>query len=369
MPQETMLVTGGAGFIGSSFVLSALQSSDCRVVTLDKLTYSGDRENLASVAGDRRHVFVEGDIADRDLVADLLERFQVTAVVNFAAESHVDRSISGPRDFVQTNVVGAFELLEACRAYVHAISPQCAASFRFLHVSTDEVFGALGPTGYFSEESAYRPNSPYAASKAAADHFVRAYFKTYGLPTLTTNCSNNYGPRQFPEKLIPLVILNALEGRSLPVYGNGLNVRDWLYVEDHCDALRLVLERGRPGETYAIGGRNEMTNIALVEAICDLLQELSPRMARGASPARYRDLISYVPDRPGHDKRYAIDPTKTEKELGWRPRHDVATGLRKTVRWYLDNRAWCDKITAGVYARERLGLVGHHTNEQRSTST
>jgi dTDP-glucose 4,6-dehydratase len=364
MRSDALLVTGGAGFIGSNFVTSTLRAHDGRIVNLDKLTYAGNPESLASVTDDPRHVFVHGDIGDRPTVDRLLRDFQVGAVVNFAAESHVDRSISGPRDFVQTNVVGAFELLEACRAYVPSLPPERARAFRFLHVSTDEVFGALGPTGHFTEESAYRPSSPYAASKAAADHLVRAYFKTYGLPTITTNCSNNYGPRQFPEKLIPLVILNALEGRTLPVYGDGTNVRDWLYVEDHCDALRLALDHGRPGETYAIGGRSEMTNIALVEMLCDLLHELVPRApgrARADGHGAYRDLIAFVADRPGHDQRYAIDPTKAERELGWSARHTMATGLRKTLRWYLDNRGWCERITAGVYQRERLGLLEHQT--------
>ena len=385
MERLSLLVTGGAGFIGSNFVTSTLAGSttkstshsssgtpaageDLRIVNLDKLTYAGNPESLASVEGDPRHVFVRGDIADRALVARLLEQFQVGAIVNFAAETHVDRSISGPGHFVQTNVVGTFELLEAARSYVSAIPEAQARAFRFLHVSTDEVFGSLGPTGHFTESSAYRPNSPYAASKAAADHLVRAYFKTYGLATITTNCSNNYGPRQFPEKLIPLMILNALEGRPLPIYGDGLNVRDWLYVEDHCDAVRMALERGRPGETYGVGGRNELTNIALVEAICDLLQELAPQGPDGAT-ATYRSLIDYVPDRPGHDRRYAIDPSKTENELGWTPRHTMAAGLRKTLEWYLGNRAWCDRITAGVYRRERLGLLGHLNVEQGSQAT
>jgi dTDP-glucose 4,6-dehydratase len=367
MHRETLLVTGGAGFIGSNFVTTTLQTTDWRIVNLDKLTYAGNRESLSSVENDPRHVFVHGDVVDRKLVVGLLNDHQVTAVVNFAAESHVDRSISGPADFVQTNIVGAFELLEACRAYSATLPPNEADAFRFLHVSTDEVFGSLGPTGHFTEASAYRPNSPYAASKAAADHLVRAYFNTYGLPTLTTNCSNNYGPRQFPEKLIPLMILNAMEGRSLPVYGSGLNVRDWLYVEDHCDALRLALKGGRPGETYAIGGRSEMTNISLVEAICDLLQELVPPTGRAC--AQYRSLIRYVPDRPGHDLRYAIDPSKTERELGWTPRHTMATGLRKTLLWYLSNRGWCDRITSRVYARERLGLLEHLTAEANKTGT
>ncbi len=359
-------MTGGAGFIGSNFVTSTLESlgeQGTRIVNVDKLTYAGNLESLASVSSDPRHVFVHADIGDRALMERLLADFEVTAVVNFAAESHVDRSISGPRDFVQTNVVGAFELLDACRAYLASLPGERAAAFRFLHVSTDEVFGSLGPAGRFTEESAYRPNSPYAASKAAADHFVRAYFNTYGLPTLTTNCSNNYGPRQFPEKLIPLMILNALEGRPLPVYGDGLNVRDWLYVADHCEALRLVLARGRPGETYAIGGRSEVTNLSLVETVCDLLQELVP------ASRRYRDLVRFVPDRPGHDRRYAIDASKIERELGWRPRHALTEGLRDTVRWYLDNRSWCDRITAGVYRRERLGLLVHPTPGERALDT
>jgi dTDP-glucose 4,6-dehydratase len=369
MLEETLLVTGGAGFIGSNFVISTLQSRvGCRIVNLDKLTYAGNLKSLESILGEPRHVFVQGDIADRALVAKTLDEHRITAVVNFAAESHVDRSISGPGAFVHTNVVGTFELLEACRAHTARMTPEQAGAFRFVHVSTDEVFGSLGPTGHFTEESAYRPNSPYAASKAAADHLVRAYFKTYGLPTITTNCSNNYGPRQFPEKLIPLVILNALEGRPLPVYGTGQNVRDWLYVEDHCEALRLVLDRGRPGETYAIGGRQETTNISLVETICDLLQELATQPRERPTP-KYRDLIRFVADRPGHDQRYAIDPTKAERDLGWRPRHTTATGLRKTLLWYLDNRPWCDGITQGVYRRERLGLLEHHSLQPTSTQT
>jgi dTDP-glucose 4,6-dehydratase len=368
MHRETLLVTGGAGFIGSNFVTSTLQVRDCRIVNIDKLTYAGNLESLAAIKDDSRHVFVHGDIADHVLLARLLDEFEITAVVHFAAESHVDRSIASPRAFVHTNTVGTFELLDACRTYVAAMAPDRAAAFRFLHVSTDEVFGSLGATGHFTEASSYRPNSPYAASKAAADHLVRAYFKTYGLQTLTTNCSNNYGPRQFPEKLIPLMILNALEGRPLPVYGDGLHVRDWLYVEDHCEALRLVLARGRPGETYAIGGGNEMTNAALVETICDLLQELVPPRAASLPGAKYRELIAFVPDRPGHDLRYAIDPSKVRDELGWTPRHTMGAGLRKTLLWYLDNRTWCDRITTGVYRRERLGLLSHPTDgERRST--
>ena len=361
----TLLVTGGAGFIGSNFISSMLLTDpDCRIINLDKLTYAGDPEGIVSLDGPR-HVFVHGDIADRKLVALLLERHEVDAVINFAAETHVDRSIAGPDGFVRTNVVGTFELLEASRSYLAGAPESRAKAFRFLHVSTDEVFGSLEAAGHFTEASPYRPNSPYAASKAAADHLVRAYFQTYGLPTLVTNCSNNYGPRQFPEKLIPLMVLNALEGRPLPVYGDGLNVRDWLYVEDHCEAIRLILARGQAGEAYAVGGRSEMTNIALVGAICDLLQELAPR-AVGGGRAEYRSLIEYVPDRPGHDRRYAIDPSKLENELGWSARHTMNEGLRKTLHWYLDNRAWCDRITASVYGRERLGLLGQLNVEGRS---
>ena len=321
-----LLVTGGAGFIGSNFVLSTLASTGETVVTLDKLTYAGSRRNLEPAALDRRHTFVEGDICDRALVRGLLEQHQPRAIVHFAAESHVDRSISGPAAFIQTNVVGTFSLLEEARA--------SAKPIRFLHVSTDEVYGSLGPDDpAFTEANAYAPNSPYAASKAASDHLVRAYRHTYGLDTVTTNCSNNYGPRQYPEKLIPLTIRNALAGKPLPVYGDGRNVRDWLYVEDHCDAVRRVLERGRSGETYNIGGNCEKRNIDVVNAICALLDELKPRRA-----GRYADLISFVKDRPGHDRRYAMDAAKIARELGWRPRETFESGLAKTVRWYLENR-------------------------------
>jgi len=321
-----LLVTGGAGFIGSNFVLSTLASTGETVVTLDKLTYAGSRRNLEPAALDRRHTFVEGDICDRALVRGLLEQHQPRAIVHFAAESHVDRSISGPAAFIQTNVVGTFSLLEEARA--------SAKPIRFLHVSTDEVYGSLGPDDpAFTEANAYAPNSPYAASKAASDHLVRAYRHTYGLDTVTTNCSNNYGPRQYPEKLIPLTIRNALAGKPLPVYGDGRNVRDWLYVEDHCDAVRRVLERGRSGETYNIGGNCEKRNIDVVNTICALLDELKPRRA-----GRYADLISFVKDRPGHDRRYAMDAAKIARELGWRPRETFESGLAKTVRWYLENR-------------------------------
>ncbi len=359
--MNTLLVTGGAGFIGSNFVRLALARGTRRVITLDKLTYAGNPENLQGLDADGRHRLVQGDICDRALVASLLEEHRPDALVNFAAESHVDRSIDGPGAFVQTNVVGTFELLEATRAHLARLRADGrgaeAEAFRFLHVSTDEVFGSLGPEGAFHELTRYAPNSPYAASKAGADHLVRAYHETYRLPTLTTNCSNNYGPYQFPEKLIPLVILNALDGKPLPVYGDGLNVRDWLYVEDHCDAILRVLEAGRPGETYAIGGSNEQTNLAVVGGLCDLLDELAPA-SRRPGLGSYRELITFVADRPGHDRRYAIDAGKIRRELGWAPSHSFADGLRATVRWYLDHRGWCERISSGVYRRERLGLGG-----------
>jgi dTDP-glucose 4,6-dehydratase len=357
MAGTTWLVTGGAGFIGSNFVLSALTGGVGRVVNVDKLTYAGNLENLASLEGDRRHVFVQGDIQDRELMLSLLREHRPTAIVNFAAESHVDRSIDGPGEFIRTNVVGTFELLEAARAWFGETRDP---AFRFLHVSTDEVYGSLGAEGAFTEASRFSPNSPYAASKASADHLVRAYHVTYGLPTITTNCSNNYGPFQFPEKLVPLMILNALEGKRLPVYGDGLNVRDWLHVADHCEAIRAAIERGRPGETYNIGGHEEMTNIAVVHAICDLLDALvaeRPKAADGSALESHRELMTFVPDRPGHDRRYAIDASKAEAELGWKPRHDFAAGMRSTVTWYLEHREWCRRITDGRYRRERLGLT------------
>jgi dTDP-glucose 4,6-dehydratase len=351
MTRPCLLVTGGAGFIGSNFVLRTVASDAFRVVNLDKLTYAGNLDNLAPLEGDGRHVFVRGDIGDRALVSRLLAEHRPEAIVNFAAESHVDRSIDSPADFIQTNLVGTFQLLEAALAHRASLPADEAARFRFLHVSTDEVFGSLGETGFFTEEARFAPNSPYAASKAGADHLVRAYHRTYGLPTLTTNCSNNYGPLQFPEKLIPLMILNALEGRPLPIYGDGQHVRDWLYVGDHCDALHRVLARGRPGETYNVGGGCERTNVQVVEAICALLDELAPRAA-----GSHRDLVTFVADRPGHDRRYAVDTALIQRELGWAPAHTFAEGLRETVAWYLANRAWCDRITRGVYRRERLGL-------------
>ncbi|MFP5507524.1 MAG: dTDP-glucose 4,6-dehydratase, partial [Gammaproteobacteria bacterium] len=329
-----VLVTGGAGFIGANFVLDWLSARGEAVVNLDKLTYAGNLENLRSLDGDARHVFVQGDIGDRALVDALLKKHRPRAVINFAAESHVDRSIHGPAEFIQTNIVGTFNLLEAVRAHWSGLPTDEAATFRFLHVSTDEVYGSLGPADpAFSETTAYAPNSPYSASKAASDHLVRAYHHTYGLPVLTTNCSNNYGPLQFPEKLIPLVIHNALAGKPLPIYGDGSNVRDWLYVGDHCSAIRRVLEAGRVGETYNIGGCNEKTNLEVVHTLCAILDELHPD-----SPVTpHAKLITFVKDRPGHDRRYAIDATKIERELGWTPSETFETGIRKTVAWYLDH--------------------------------
>ena len=339
-----ILVTGGAGFIGANFVLDWIAATGEPVVNLDKLTYAGNLGSLASLAGDARHAFVRGDIADRALVERLLAEHRPRAIVHFAAESHVDRSIHGPAAFVQTNVVGTFELLEAVRAYWQRLEGDARSTFRFLHVSTDEVYGSLGEEDpAFTEETPYAPNSPYSASKAASDHMVRAYHHTYGLPTLTTNCSNNYGPYQFPEKLIPLVISNALEAKPIPVYGDGRQVRDWLYVGDHCEAIRVVLERGRTGETYNIGGNSERRNLEVVHAICDALEAARPR-AGG-----YRSLIAFVKDRPGHDRRYAIDAAKIRSELGWTPRESFASGLAKTVRWYLDHAAWVEQVKSGEY--------------------
>jgi dTDP-glucose 4,6-dehydratase len=338
-----ILVTGGAGFIGSNFVLGWLARGGDPVVNLDKLTYAGNPGNLADVADDRRHVLVRGDIADRALVAQLFREHRPRAIVNFAAESHVDRSIDGPGEFIQTNVVGTFHLLEEVRRYWQSLAEPERGRFRLLHISTDEVYGSLGPDDpAFSESSAYAPNSPYSASKAASDHLIRAYHHTYGLPTLTSNCSNNYGPRQFPEKLIPLMIHNALRGKNLPVYGDGANVRDWIYVADHCEAIGAVLERGRPGQTYNIGGNAEKNNLEVVRALCDLLVELQPGRD-------YRSLITFVKDRPGHDRRYAIDGTRIAAELGWHPRESFASGLRKTVEWYLANQPWVNSVTSGDY--------------------
>ena len=346
MQADTILVTGGAGFIGSNFVLQWIASETSPVINLDKLTYAGNPLNLATVAADRRHKFLQGDICDRDLVAELLLTYRPRAIVHFAAESHVDRSIHGPDDFVRTNVNGTFSLLEESRAYWSGLEGEARAAFRFLHVSTDEVYGSLGASDpAFTEETRYAPNSPYSASKASSDHLVRAYFHTYGLPTLTTNCSNNYGPFQFPEKLIPLVILHALGGKPIPVYGDGQNVRDWLYVADHCEAIRLVLARGRAGETYNIGGQNELKNLDVVNTICAVLDELRPQ----ASAQPHSKLITYVTDRPGHDRRYAMNISKIEAELGWRPRETFETGIRKTIQWYLDNPDWIQSVTSGSY--------------------
>jgi dTDP-glucose 4,6-dehydratase len=347
----SVLVTGAAGFIGSNFVLDWLAQCDEPVINLDALTYAGNLENLTRLKGDARHIFVKGDIGDFDLVAKLLAEHQPRAVVNFAAESHVDRSIHGPEEFIQTNIVGTFHLLEAVRAYWNGLGGSEKNAFRLLHVSTDEVYGSLSKDDpAFSETNRYEPNSPYSASKAASDHLVRAYHHTYGLPVLTTNCSNNYGPYHFPEKLIPLVIHNALAGKPLPIYGDGQQIRDWLYVKDHCAAIRRVLEAGRVGETYNIGGWNEKPNLDVVHTLCAILDELSPR----TDGKPYKEQITYVKDRLGHDRRYAIDATKIERELGWKPAETFETGIRKTVQWYLDNQAWVANVTSGAY-REWLG--------------
>lgn len=342
----SILVTGGAGFIGANFVLDWLAQSDETVINLDLLTYAGNRENLSSLISDGRHVFVQGDIGDSSLVAQLLAKHQPRAIINFAAESHVDRSIHGPEDFVQTNIVGTFRLLEAARGYWNSLQGDAKQDFRFLHVSTDEVYGSLGKDDTaFTETHRYEPNSPYSASKAASDHLVRAYHHTYGLPVLTTNCSNNYGPYQFPEKLIPLMIVNALAGKPLPVYGDGQQIRDWLYVKDHCSAIRRVLEAGQVGETYNIGGWNEKPNIEIVQVVCSLLDEFRPR----ADGQRYSEQITYVTDRPGHDRRYAIDASKIAAELGWKPAETFDTGIRKTLEWYLENQDWVAHVQSGSY--------------------
>jgi dTDP-glucose 4,6-dehydratase len=344
--KDAILVTGGAGFIGSNFVLTWVSEAASTVVNLDALTYAGNRNNLSSLDGNPRHVFVKGDICDQPLIASLLKEHKPRAIVHFAAESHVDRSISGPEAFLQTNVFGTFSLLQQAKIYWDALPPEEKPRFRFLHVSTDEVYGTLNPEDpAFSETTPYAPNSPYAASKASSDHFVRAYFHTYGLPVLTTNCSNNYGPYQFPEKLIPLVILNALEGKPLPVYGDGKNVRDWLFVEDHCSAIRTVLEKGRVGETYNIGGSSERQNIEVVTAICDILDELRPDAKLGSR----RKLITYVKDRPGHDRRYAINADKIAGELGWKPSQAFEGGIRSTVEWFLNHMDWVDDVRSGAY--------------------
>jgi len=344
--MKAYLVTGGAGFIGSNFVLRERKIEKARIVNLDLLTYAGNVNNLNSLRGDRNHIFVKGDIADRELVRELLAQYQPAAVIHFAAESHVDRSIDGPADFIRTNVVGTFHLLEEARRYWDSLSAEEKKAFRFVHISTDEVYGSLGPNDPpFREDIPYAPNSPYSASKAASDPLVRAYFPPYGFPTVTTNCSNNYGPMQFPEKLIPLVILNALEGKSLPIYGDGLNIRDWLYVEDHCEAIGEVLDKGRVGETYNIGGHCEKSNLEMVKTICAILDELCPE-----SPyAPHDSLITFVKDRPGHDRRYAIDSSRIGQELGWTPKESLETGLRKTIEWYLSHKEWVKDVKTGAY--------------------
>jgi dTDP-glucose 4,6-dehydratase len=342
----TIIVTGGAGFIGSNFVLDWLAQTDETIINLDKLTYAGNLDNLTDLENDVRHIFKHGDIGDTALVSSLLAEYTPRAVINFAAESHVDRSIHGPEDFIQTNIVGTFHLLEAVRGYWNNLEEEAKNSFRFLHVSTDEVYGTLAKDEpAFNELHQYEPNSPYSASKAASDHLVRAYHHTYGLPVLTTNCSNNYGPYHFPEKLIPLVIHNALAGKDLPIYGDGQQIRDWLYVKDHCNAICRVLESGRLGEVYNIGGWNEKANLDVVHTLCDILDQEQPRVD-GLS---YREQITFIKDRPGHDRRYAIDANKIERELGWKPAETFETGIRKTVRWYLDNQEWVNNITSGHY--------------------
>ncbi len=345
-----VLITGGAGFIGSNLVRHILAQTSDRIVIVDKLTYAGSLLNLEQPLRDSRVTFVRADIGDGEAMARLFAEHRPSAVLNLAAETHVDRSIDGPRAFVDTNIVGTFTLLEAARAYWAALSEGEREAFRFLHVSTDEVYGTLGATGLFSEETPYSPNSPYAASKASADHIVRAYLHTYGLPVVITNCSNNYGPYQFPEKLIPLMILNALDGRPLPIYGDGGNVRDWLHVDDHCAGILMALRKGRPGEKYNVGGGNERTNLQIVDLICDTLDAVKPR-AGG-----YRVLKTFVPDRPGHDRRYAIDATKIRSELGWTAKHTFESGLRDTIAWYLNHREWCEAVQTGKYERQRLGL-------------
>ncbi len=353
MESRVLLVTGGAGFIGSNFVLEAVRRGFA-VVNLDALTYAGDMDNLTSLEGNAAHTFVHGSILDGPLVASLLAEHRPHAIVHFAAESHVDRSILGPAAFVETNIIGTFTLLEAALKHSRSLREDARKNFRFLHVSTDEVYGSLGPDeAAFHEETPYRPNSPYSASKAASDHLVRAYFHTYGLQVVTTNCSNNYGPYQFPEKLIPLMIHNALKGKALPVYGDGQNVRDWLYVTDHCDAILMVLQNGTPGETYNIGGLNEQKNLDVVKILCAILDELRP----GGAP--HDRLITYVRDRPGHDRRYAIDCTKLQGTLGWSPKESFETGIRKTVQWYLDNSAWVEKIVSGEY---REWIAGNYAS-------
>lgn len=359
--METIIITGGAGFIGSNFVRLALSKTADRLVIIDKLTYAGNLASLKDVSSDPRFVFIEADISDSTAMKNLFKEMTPSAILNFAAETHVDRSIDGPHAFINTNIIGTFVLLETTRKYLADGDPSLKKNFRFLHVSTDEVYGSLGKTGLFSEGSPYQPNSPYSASKAGADHLVQAYFSTYQIPTIITNCSNNYGPYQFPEKMVPLMILNALEGRPLPIYGDGGNIRDWLYVEDHCRAILTALNRGKPGEKYNIGSNNERTNLQIVDRICAVLEDLSPAKGNinltSKNIKNYRDLKTFVEDRPGHDRRYAIDSSKFKKETGWKAEYLFEDGLVKTVEWYLENREWCDAVQSGKYRRERLGLV------------
>lgn len=351
--MKTLLITGGAGFIGSALVRHLIRHNQYRVINLDALTYAGNLESLESVSGSTHYHFVHGDIRNPQVLTQVFREFQPDAVMHLAAESHVDRSIDGPAAFIETNILGTYQLLEAARSYWKTLTAPKKAEFRFHHISTDEVYGSLGKTGLFTEQTPYQPNSPYSASKAGSDHLVRAWFHTYGMPVVTSNCSNNYGPNQFPEKLIPLMILNALQGKPLPIYGKGDNIRDWLYVQDHVEALQLILEQGTPGETYNVGGYNEMTNVAVVEALCALLDELLPD-----SPHKpHRFLVTYVTDRPGHDHRYAIDASKLQHELGWKPKETFTTGLQKTVQWYLDNPSWCRHVLDGSYRGERLGVA------------
>ena len=350
--KKRIIVTGGAGFIGSAVIRKLIATRDWEVLNLDKLTYAGNLESLATVENNPRYKFVKADICDRDHVRKIFQDYNPSGIIHLAAESHVDRSIDGPREFIETNILGTYNLLEASRAYWNNLSEPDKANFKFHHVSTDEVYGSLGDTGFFTEETPYQPNSPYSASKASSDHLVRAWHETYHLPVVTTNCSNNYGPYHFPEKLIPLVILNALEGKPLPVYGKGENVRDWLFVDDHAEALLTVFEKGKVGHTYNIGGNNEKKNIDVVKTICVLLDEMRPR----AGGHKYDELITYVKDRPGHDLRYAIDANKIMRDLGWKPSETFESGIRKTLTWYLENHTWCQHVQDGSYRRERLGL-------------
>jgi dTDP-glucose 4,6-dehydratase len=353
------IVTGGAGFIGANFVHYVLAQTDAQLVIVDKLTYAGNKANLGAALDDPRVTFIEADITDRAVMTQVFAEHRPTAVVNFAAESHVDRSIDDPSPFIETNITGTFILLEAARKHVRELDAMQQAAFRFLHVSTDEVYGTLGETGLFAETTPYAPNSPYAASKASADHLVRAWHETFGLPTIITNCSNNYGPYQFPEKLIPLMLLNALDGKPLPIYGDGGNIRDWLYVEDHCSGILLALQRGVPGQKYNIGGGNERTNLQIVERLCAEVEKVLPAVENATLQAQgktnYLELKTFVADRPGHDKRYAIDASKIRAELGWQPQYDFESGLAQTVRWYFENRGWCETVLAGKYERQRLG--------------